>query len=100
MRLGCEEERTSAAIDCEEELREPFCLKVTCTTKGDLIALWGRFNMSGAVLSEAAAQAAADGKKGEFSDEFVEALEYDPPGKKEIWKFLDGKLKENGINRR
>lgn len=84
----------------EQRLSAPFDLSLHVETVADLASLWARFNMSAEVLSEAASEAASNGKKGSFSDGFVELLEHEPDGKREVWKFLNGKLKENNIQPR
>lgn len=91
---------TRPAIDPNKRLDNPFAINLAVDTVGDLISLWARFNMSAEVLAEAAGDAAANGKKGPFSDSFLDVLEVEPEGKREVWKFLNEKLKASGISPR
>lgn len=106
MRLGSRHSTSKVAVDTsrgfdpKKKLIAPVELVINLETVADLASLWSRFNMSAEVLADAAIDAAANGKKGAFSDEFCDLLEVEPEGKREIWKFLNSKMKENQISPR
>jgi hypothetical protein len=77
---------------------KPFSFCVNVESYEDLASLWARFNMSGEVLAEAASEAAENGKKGAFCEEFVNLISADIDGKRDIWKYLNAKLKEAGLS--
>ena len=80
---------------------KPFEVVIRVESPAELVSFWARINMHNDTLAAAASKKAAEGRLGPWKREFIELVgATNCPGKKDLYKLLNAKMKECGITRR